>query len=35
MNGTDLLGNPRVMFEAIDVGCYEAQSKGGFTVIVK
>lgn len=35
MNGTDLLGNPRVMFEAIDVGCYEAQTKGGFTVVIK
>lgn len=31
----DLVGDPRVMFEKIDVGCYECQRKPGFSVIVR
>ncbi|MBR4257703.1 MAG: hypothetical protein IKQ17_01590, partial [Kiritimatiellae bacterium] len=31
----DLAGDPRVMFEKIDVGCYECQRKPGFSVIVR
>lgn len=31
----DLAGNPRVMFDAIDIGCYECQSKPGFAIVVR
>ena len=31
----DLAGNPRVMFDAIDIGCYECQSKPGFVIVVR
>ena len=30
-----LAGNPRVMFDAIDIGCYECQSKPGFAIVVR
>ena len=33
--GVDLDGNPRVMFDVIDVGCYECQRKLGFSVVVR
>ena len=32
---TDLLGKPRVMFDVIDLGCYEAQHKLSFTVTIR
>ena len=32
---TDLLGKPRVMFDIIDLGCYEAQHKLSFTVTIR
>lgn len=31
----DLAGNPRVMFDTIDIGCYECQSKPGFAIVVR
>lgn len=31
----DLAGNPRVMFDTIDIGCYECQTKPGFAIIVR
>ena len=31
----DLAGNPRVFADVIDIGCYECQVKGGFTVIFR
>lgn len=31
----DLAGNPRVMFDAIDIGCYECQTKPGFAIVVR
>ena len=31
----DLAGNPRVMFDRIDIGCYECQSKPGFAIVVR
>ena len=31
----DLAGKPRVMFDAIDIGCYECQSKPSFAVVVR
>jgi hypothetical protein len=33
--GVDLDGNPRVMFDVIDVGCYECQRKLGFSVVIR
>ena len=32
---TDLLGNPRIMFDVIDLGCYELQHKLSFTVSIR
>ena len=31
----DLAGNPRVFADVIDIGCYECQVKGGFTIIFR
>lgn len=31
----DLAGNPRVMFDKIDIGCYECQTKPGFAIVVR
>lgn len=31
----DLARNPRVMFDAIDIGCYECQTKPGFAIVVR
>lgn len=31
----DLAGKPRVMFDAIDIGCYECQRKLGFAVVIR
>ena len=31
----DLAGNPRVMFEKMDIGCYECQVRPGLAVIVR
>ena len=31
----DLAGNPRVVFDKMDIGCYECQRKPGFAVIVR
>lgn len=31
----DLDGNPRVMFDVIDIGCYEGQMKNGFSVVIR
>ena len=31
----DLAGNPRVFADKIDIGCYECQVKGGFSVIFR
>ncbi len=31
----DLAGNPRVMFDTIDIGCYECQTKPGFAIVVR
>ncbi len=31
----DLAGNPRVMFDRIDIGCYECQTKPGFAIVVR
>ena len=31
----DLLGKPRVAFETVDVGCYEAQQKLGLAIEIR
>ena len=31
----DLAGNSRVMFDVIDIGCYECQRKLGFSVVIR
>lgn len=31
----DLAGSARVMFDAIDIGCYECQTKPGFAIVVR
>lgn len=31
----DLAGNSRVMFDVIDIGCYECQTKLGFSVVIR
>ncbi len=31
----DLAGNPRVMFDKMDIGCYECQTKPGFAIVVR
>ena len=31
----DLAGNPRVFADVIDIGCYECQVKGGFSIIFR
>jgi hypothetical protein len=31
----DLAGNSRVVFDTIDIGCYECQRKPGFAIVVR
>ena len=31
----DLAGNPRVMFDKMDIGCYECQKQPGFAIVVR
>ena len=31
----DLAGKPRVFGKAIDIGCYESQMKGGFSIVIR
>ena len=35
VEGTDLLGKPRVKFDGIDIGCYESQYRLGLTITLR